>query len=683
MKISNVAGSIKGVTYSNGSYSDGWSSVGYWTVGARTTREGASRLMATFTDPGGYGTDDATIWESMTIEILERADWSEQSDIELCYATKKYSGSDKASLYAYCGSAVKFATVNPGQWTDAIYYTITNNTTIKNIMTYGLILRESSANVREFQTWCAGIKISGSYYGSTSYPDIEYAMKNGTAGNWYIGTSAWYQMLDTDFYVSWTYKHTLYAQKSYSLQISYGYNDEWVDVFTDVQSKASSVAIPGALWRKQPFFGYLRLKVVAENGKGDWLAKILWAAPRHNIEITAPGSGSVVLYDENNTISWVTTAGDYSDANRMPEISGFNMEISEDNGATWGGIAEVSGGASSYTFGAYTLPIGLITYRVTPMYASNQVLSDKNAESKIVVKANPSTSSVSCDGKPIPTIYWTSTAQTSYQVRFGGYDSGAIYSTAKSHKVPYYFENGVYEVSVRTQIDTGEWSEWTEPIYVQITNVPPAVTITATANRDGFKTRLLWSKNTTFSDYIVYRDGVPIHVTDGGAEEQAGYMDTMANGKVSYFVRGITSSGYYAQSDTVTIDATSKCDLILKAGTEDFVVLRYTPSFPRYYNYQVSAPVILRYFAGRSKPVAIRSGRTERKIPLTYIDKGKKLAEKLKTLIGETVVFKDHEGGGIVGVIGEITTKEGFVTTVSFTVTEVDHNERVEYIPEQ
>ena len=315
------------------------------------------------------------------------------------------------------------------------------------------------------------------------------------------------------------------------------------------------------------------------------------------------------------------------------------------------------------------------------MYDNNTVQQNVSyGESRFIVKADPGTTTVTCNGKPIPTVQWQSVAQTAYQVRFGEYDSGAVYSSATQHKVPYIFADGVYEVSVRTQINTGEWSEWTQPIYVQVTNTPLSAGITMAASVDGYRVRISWTKKAVYKDYVLYRNGTPIHVTDGGSSSEGGYMDRTANGVTVYTVRGVASTGYYDETEPAEVNATSKTDALIVIGTDEIIPLKYTQSFPRKHSYVADMPVTYRYFAGREKPVAITSGQIERTIPLSYADKGRELARTIAKCLGKTVMFKDTGGDTITGILGQLETRMGRVSVTTFQITEVDYNERVEYI---
>ena len=364
--------------------------------------------------------------------------------------------------------------------------------------------------------------------------------------------------------------------------------------------------------------------------------------------------------------------------------SGFRLEYSRDEGATWATLADdLTGSTYTYTIPAETMPSGTFTWRVIAKYLNNTYITPKVSDyevSRFVYRTNPTTSSVTCDGKPQPTVSWTSSEQKSYQVRFGDYDSGAVYSAAKSHTIPRFFADGNYPVQVRTQVASGEWSDWSETIYVAITNTAPEDVITLTAERDGDAVKLVWSctYDSTYIQYIVYRGDVPIHKTDGG-KKLAGYVDNLAVGESAYFVRGITSAKNYYQSATKTVDATPVTDLLYDVEAGTYIRLRYTVSSPTTVTYSRQIGVSYQYFAGRTEPVAIVNGKIERSTAQTYGSRTRELADKIDAMTGRTVLFRDTRGGGIYGVIEQVQTVHGRIHSVTFTVREVWHNERIEY----
>lgn len=401
----------------------------------------------------------------------------------------------------------------------------------------------------------------------------------------------------------------------------------------------------------------------------------------HKIE--APARDSIQTTDSAVTLTWSPPKNGYSGfCGSVP--SGFRIEYSIDGGAVWSILTdEIAANTYTYTIPAGTMGAGTFDWRIVAKYVDNtytQPIIEPDETSRFVYRSNPTTSSVTCDGKPQPTVSWTSSEQKTYQVRFGGYDSGAVYSAAKSHTVPRFFADGNYPVQVRTQVASGEWSDWSEVIYVAITNTPPDDAITLIAERDGDAVKLVWycMYNATYIQYIVYRNGVPIHKTDGG-KNMAGYVDNLAVGESTYFVRGITATKNYYQSETKTVDATPVTDLLYDVDAGKYIRLRYTVSSPTTVTYSRQVGVSYQYFAGRAEPVAIVNGRIERSTTQTYGSRTRELADKIDAMTGRTVLFRDTRGGGIYGVIEQVQTVHGRIHSVTFTVREVYHNERIEY----
>lgn len=533
------------------------------------------------------------------------------------------------------------------------------------------------------------IEFIAEYKDKYTAPTINLRKDLMTNGGFYPEDRAmdYYQYVDRPFSISWDYEQEAGAiVKDTKIYVrTLATNDgtptqDWEVIQYTYSGNTGTVIIPDYVWKRIPCGGWVQITVTSEMDKSASF-QMWFDVPFHKTEILFPAKDSILKCEDTNKLGWEIQ--EISGFIAFPAVSGYQILLSTNEGATYDLVAEITGDTREFTFGEETLPIGIIYVRVVAMYDNNTVEQNlQYGESRYIVAADPETSTITCDGKPVPTISWESVAQTSYQVKFGDYDSGTVYSSEKSHRVPYFFADGVYEVTVRTQISTGEWSEWSEPIYVQITNTAPGLGITATAERSGFRVKIVWTKNSGYTDYIVYRNGVPIHVTDGGISTEGGYMDNMANGLSLYMVRGITADGYYDQSETVTVDASWDTDILFALGTDEILPLKYTPSFPRSYNYASEMSVTYRYFAGRPKPIAITSGQVSRTLPLSYIDRGRTLARKLAGMIGQTVVFKDSGGDMIIGILNMVNAGMGRMTsTTTFQITEVDYNERVEYIP--
>ena len=500
---------------------------------------------------------------------------------------------------------------------------------------------------------------------------IAYAQEMGQANNGYTVTRQRYTQVDTP-------------------ETSWG---EAETVMTDTMPTNGVLTIPTSVWRGMEYaapgeagadgraYNYIRMQIRAKSAAGVYSEPLTIQTKNvlRDARITKPAQDSVQIANAGIVIAWELVGGDYLS---MP--SGYDMLISYDGGAIWQTAVEnISGSATSYTIPAETIHSGAVLWRLRQKFVNNTLVQPTigaGAKSRFTARYNPTAASVSCDNLPQPTVSWTSSEQKSYQVRFGDYDSGAVYSAAKSHTVPRFFADGNYPVQVRTQVASGEWSDWSETIYVAITNTPPGDAITLTAERDGNAVKLVWycMYNATYVQYIVYRNGVPIHKTDGG-KNMAGFVDNLAVGKSAYFVRGITATKNYYQSETKTVDATPVTDLLYDVDAGTYIRLRYTVSSPTTVTYSRQIGVSYQYFAGRSEPVAIVNGRIERSTTQTYGSRTRELADKIDAMTGRTVLFRDTRGGGIYGVIEQVQTVHGRIHSVTFTVREVYHNERVEY----
>lgn len=567
---------------------------------------------------------------------------------------------------------------------------LTNKEKIEKLIRYGISFNAAQdSGETEFEVYIEKANAVFEYYDPEIQPTVTIRKDLMPNGGFYPEERAadYYQYVDKPFALAWEYyQEAGIAIKTTEITVhTYATNDgtpakDWKITDYSYSGNTGTCVIPENVWKRLPCGGNIEITVTSEYDKSGYVI-LAFDVPFHRVQITKPENDTTIRHEAENLLSWNLLENEQYIA--FPEVSGFQIQLSTNSGATFDTFAETSGDARNYNFQRDTLPLGIIYIRVVAMYDNGKVSQNLMfGEVRVVVGADPATTTVTCDGKPLPTVSWKSVAQTSYQVRFGGYDSGAVYSSEKFHKVPFFFADGVYEASVRTQISTGEWSDWSEPIYVQVTNKAPGLGITVTAERTGFRVKVVWTKNSRYKDYIVYRNGIPIHITDGGISAEGGYMDAMANGESEYMVRGIMEDGYYDQTETISVDASVDTDILFVLGTDEILALKYTPVFPRTYNYAAEMAVTYRYFAGRSKPVAITSGQVSKTLPLSYIDKGRTLARKLMGMIGKTVVFKDSGGDMIVGILNVVNAGMGRkVSTTTFQITEVDHSERVAYLP--
>lgn len=612
--------------------------------------------------------------------------------------TSDHSNDSPEALFAATGSRVGGITVYKNGGGDLML----TKAQAENAIKYGIKLQNTNE--------APGSLIGGGeayleiiYKSNKAKPDISFTSATNGNGWTYAGKSAEVEKaIETAFAIPITYKQENgQANNGYTVtrqrytqgdtpETSWG---EAETVLTDATPTNGVLTMPPSIWRGMEYaapgeagadgraYNYIRLRIQAKSAAGVYSEPLTIQTKNvlREVKITKPAQDSVQIANAGIKIAWDLLGAEY-----LSQPSAYDMLISYDGGAIWQTLIEnIPGTATSHTIPAEAIHSGAVMWRLQQKFLSNTLVQPTigaGARSRFTARYNPTAASVTCDNLPQPTVSWTSSEQKSYQVRFGDYDSGAVYSTAKSHTIPRFFADGNYPVKVRTQVASGEWSDWSETIYVAITNTSPDDAITLTAERDGDAVKLVWycMYNTTYVQYIVYRNGVPIHKTDGG-KNMAGYVDNLAVGESAYFVRGITAAKNYYQSETKTVDATPVTDLLYDVDAGTYIRLRYTVSAPTTVTYSRQIGVSYQYFAGRSEPVAIINGRIERSTTQTYGSRTRELADKIDAMTGRTVLFRDTRGGGIYGVIEQVQTVHGRIHSVTFTVREVYHNERVEY----
>lgn len=591
---------------------------------------------------------------------------------------------------------------------DEITYEGATFAQIKKALKYGLTLKPASGSKGLIHV--ESISFYVKYVSQATPPVIAFVDDSRESGNWnglYVrddGTATWRHRIEDDVTVKLSYTQEAGAALAgYKVWYTPMDADNTEDTPTlganvvvyeqQLPDANGRITIPASVWRgltrewrgSKYQWQYAKVRIWGSSATGkisNMLEMQMWIQlSPHVAEL--PAADSVQVTNDPVVLQWrPPTHGYQGFMGSVP--SGFRIQYSRDEGATWANLADdLTGTTYTYTIPAETMASGTFMWRVIAKYLNNTYIAPKVSDyevSRFVYRTNPTTSSVTCDGKPQPTVSWTSSEQKSYQVRFGDYDSGAVYSAAKSHTIPRFFADGNYPVQVRTQVASGEWSDWSETIYVAIVNTAPEDVITLTAERDGDAVKLVWSctYDATYIQYIVYRNGVPIHKTDGG-KKLAGYVDNLAVGESAYFVRGITAVKNYYQSATQTVDATPSTDLLYDVEAGTYIRLRYTVSSPTTVTYSRQIGVSYQYFAGRTEPVAIVNGRIERSTTQTYGSRTRELADKIDAMTGRTVLFRDTRGGGIYGVIEQVQTVHGRIHSVTFTVREVWHDERVEY----
>ena len=391
-----------------------------------------------------------------------------------------------------------------------------------------------------------------------------------------------------------------------------------------------------------------------------------------------PAANSILVANTANTIKWT-----YSQPYDAPQYYVSISAVYQDTGKSVTICNKQNITEQSYTIPANTLRDGTISLNIAvmPQAAADYYPADDSAwtagtEVTYRVKTNPETSALTCDGKPMPTLTWTSSGQSAYQIRLGDYDTGVITGDAQSYQIPTLYEDGAYPAQIRVASNNGTWSEWSDTTYVQIANVPPSnyeTEVYAKLYNNNVKlsciTYVQSGTSTTFEKYAFYRNNKIWHFGSGGEK-----IDNHANGRTTYFVRIITADGYYLQSNTVTKDIRPPCDLISDDDGNTYEYLYHTPSAKTQEITERNA-ITYQYYAGRSRPIVVSSGQTEKVMSCTYAFRSLDDAKKLTKYNGKEIMIKTTRGAIIRGVMDNLDVISGRITTVSFNVRETDAEE--------
>ena len=456
--------------------------------------------------------------------------------------------------------------------------------------------------------------------------------------------------------------------------------------WTATRTQAKNIALYGIKISPPTIFNDGTATMPSYSQIADARMEVDWKNPaaRGTASAFAPAAYSAIV---NNAATTVTFAyshklGGYSAG--LLSVTATSLDTGEQvEICRKAAVSIADGGTGSFTIPANTLSEGTweLTVCVCPA-ASENYYGDTDAfwtsGEKVWynVRENPSAGRVSCDGTPIPIVYWTSENQSAYQVRFADYDSGIREGTDRELVVPQIFPDGAYPVQVRTGNASGKWSDWTEPYYATIANdtADPEALLKIRLTAEQVPEGILLKWDHLGGQYIlwaVYRDGKLIGTT---AANNRQFLDK--NGGGAYQIYGIMPGRYYRTSMVREFLLDLPGDRISADGGVSWISLKYTPqrkSMPESRRREVS----YYYYAGREKPVAVDAGQTERTISCAYIFKNRAAARAVEALVGREVILQTTRGDRIRGVIAEMSrTEEGRLpVTLTFTIRETDEEE--------
>lgn len=342
------------------------------------------------------------------------------------------------------------------------------------------------------------------------------------------------------------------------------------------------------------------------------------------------------------------------------------------DGSTWTALAMVLGSATSWTAPAGTFTSGQKYWRVRT-YNSVGTAGAWSEAVQFIVVAAPTVPVVAVNStQPRPAIRWQSEEQQAYQVEIEGvYSSGTLFGTGKTWQAPRYLADGNYTARVRVQNEYGLWSAW-GTAALPVTNTPGGMIVLSVTG--GIEASLVWSAS-GFDFYLVYRDGVAI-----AKVTEPYYTDTASIGAVRYQVRGCyADSSNYSLSEEVSaevaVDRVRICDM--EGG--GWLEALYESSAHRSTALALGRDIQHVNLSGRAYPVAERSEFLSRSLTVTCCCADQTQRQAVRAILGRLVCVKTPEGNMVIGYPGSISeNSDGFFSTYSFTVQQIDRKEEID-----
>lgn len=453
-------------------------------------------------------------------------------------------------------------------------------------------------------------------------------------------------------------------------------------LYTEEQESYGVLTIPESVWGELPTEGVIRITVqTAEYGgeTGKATMDIPYRVAYRNVVMESHMPESTV--DSDTDVSLVWNSGTVT-----PEGASCAAPVFW---KVWVSAGEASQGVllrSPAVVVKHDVLSGqqYITVRIETYYTEDGVVGtygDNGYSMRLWVRQVAEAGGVSVETDaygtvpPLPVVSWASEGQTAFRVRFGDFESGAVFGTETSYAVPKVFSDGTYPVQVSVQDKNGRWGTWTSPTYAVVRNRTTSVVCAADVRIHGGRVVLDITGTGDAALYAIYRDGVLIGQAEYSAMVQ--YTDPWVNGSAVYEVLAITAEGYYASTGKIPVTMKLSDDILTADGRD--IVLRYTAQSPMEYTYKETEEVSMVHFSGRRYPVAFRSGNFKRSITLTYADPYGDLAPELERLDGADVFFRDVQGGSIYGILGKRTVrKTALGTYISFEISETDRGAKTE-----
>lgn len=354
--------------------------------------------------------------------------------------------------------------------------------------------------------------------------------------------------------------------------------------------------------------------------------------------------------------------------------SKYDLQYSTNDGASWTNIASAVESENQYCdVPADTIPAGTVLWRVRT-YNADGAAGTWSDSATIVVQAAPAAPLItSATATPRPEIAWQSSGQQAYQVTAGGYNSGTVFGTAKTHKIPTFLPDGSASIRVRIQNEFGLWSKWAtvDVIVANAGSGTVALSAIVDVNTD---VRLTWQATGEGIWHYIYRDGALI-----GRTVETAFTDHLAIGLCSYTVRAVAGDDYIL-SAPVTVDVACDTAVIADIDTFDWSELPHLRDSEPVVKASATRQVTYQHYSGRRFPLAEIAEYEDETYSFEYSFLDRAEAMAVRELLGKIVAVKTAHDECYVGVLEAMPYSTDWAATdVAFTVRAVDYKDVIEY----
>ena len=342
------------------------------------------------------------------------------------------------------------------------------------------------------------------------------------------------------------------------------------------------------------------------------------------------------------------------------------------DGSTWTALTTVTGSVNEYSAPAGTFASGTWFWRVRTYNLDNAAGAWSDAASFVTVSA-PSTPKVIVQASPRPLITWQTNEQSAYQIQLDTAVGTTDYGSGKSWRSPIYLDDGLHVARVRVQNSYGVWSEWGSATFTVSHTASGAVVLTVDADH---RAELSWSYAGSWTEFVVYRDGVAIAKTTDYS-----YTDDYSVGTVRYQVRARALDGTYnySLSNEVTVSVMPETVMLSALGSGKWLFLRLSTAQHRTNTIKASRTFSLTHLSGRRFPEAELTEFCDRSISVSYATDDEAEKAALEALMGSPVCLKTPGGKMVIGILDTLSETESmFYSSYTFAVSQMHYPEEVD-----